>query len=324
MDLLDLMAGGVDPEERALDRLERIVGQYEAEDPAAQDEALDRAQAFCCSHWGSYPAGLEAFARRIEARAGDPVAGSLAAMPWRAEGEEPGAMVRAARRRRAGATGNGAVRAAVIARYGSEAAARAPTAREQPFIAAAAALAESDGGEADPYGPLAGWSLAWHEVPAALREAVSTACPLPASVAAARDEADAWYERRQELASLGDGPGEAVLPTACAARLRLVEELWRCDLPANSLADVVARLHYWANRGGGDGAGYAVVLRDVEALVAAGAVLAPSGGRERTGDAARRLKAAHPDWSLARIGRELGVSRQAVHKHLRQRREQTP
>jgi hypothetical protein len=324
MDLLDLMTGGVDPDERALDRLERILGQYEDEDPAVQDEALDRAQAYCCSHWGSYPAGLEAFARRIEAGADDPVAGSLAAMPWRAEAEESGSMIRAIRRRRAEATGPGAARAAVVARYGSETAARAPTEMERRFIDAAAPLAEPGGGEADPYGPLAGWSLPWHAVPPALREAVVAASPLPAGVADARDEAMAWLARRHELEALGGGPGEAVLPTACAARLRLVEDLWRRDLPPRNATDLVARLHYWVDHGGDDGAGYAVVLRDVETLLAAGAAVAPARVGGRTGDTARRLKAAHPEWSLARIGRELGISRQAVHKHLRKRPEQTP
>ncbi len=322
MDLLDLMTGGDDPDERALDRLEQIVRQYEAEDPAAQDEALDRAQAFCCSHWGSYPAGLEALARRVEAR-GDPVAGALAALSWRAEGEEPGTVVGAVRRRLAEAAGGGGARAAVVARYGSEAAARAPNAQEQRFIAAAAGLAPAGEGEADPYGALDGWSLPWHELPPALAQAVAAACPLPAGVADARDEALAWLGRRQELAALGDGPGRALLPTACAARLRLVEGLWQHGLAARDAADLLARLQYWAEYGGDDGAGYAVLRRDVEALLAAGAVLAPARSGERTGDAARRLKAANPEWSLARIGGELGISRQAVHKHLRKPVEKT-
>ncbi len=323
MDLLDLMAGGHDPDEQALDRLERIVQCFESENAAEQDEALDRAQALCCSHWGSYPAGMDAYARRIEARAGDPVAGSLAAMRWREEGEEPGMVVRAVRRRRKAAEGGGDARARVVARYGSEAAARAPTPLERQFITAAAGLADpavEGGGGPDAYGPLAGWVVPWHEVPMALRQAVAEACPLPVSVADARDEAMVWHQRRRELQVLGDGPGQPVLPTACAARLRLVEDLWRRDLPVRGAADLAARLQYWAERGGDDGSGYGVLQRDLAGLLAEGGLASGPVRAAHTGESARRLKAAHPDWSLARIGKELGISRQAVHKHLRKGR----
>ena len=326
MNLLDLMAGGADPDEQALDRLEGIVRRFESERPADQDEALERAQVFCCSHWGSYPAGMEAYARRVEARAPDPVTGSLAAMRWREEGEEPGMMVRILRHRRDAAAGEGDARARVVARYGSEAAARAPTPLERQFIAAAAFLAEAtpDGGEPDSYGPLAGWAVPWHEVPAALRQAVADACPLPVSVVDARDESRVWQERRRELEVLGEGPGEAVLPTACAARQRLVEDLWRRDLPVRGAADLAARLEFWVERGGDDGSGYGILQRDLAGLAAEAALGAAPVRAANSGDTARRLKAAHPDWSLARIGKELGISRQAVHKHLRKGAAPTP
>ena len=65
--------------------------------------------------------------------------------------------------------------------------------------------------------------------------------------------------------------------------------------------------------GQGDGAGYARLSYDLAQLLAQGVGL---GGGETTKDKCRRLKRDNPNWSLARIGKELGISRQAVHKHL--------
>ena len=316
MNLLDLMNRGVDPEAKALDRLEIILEQYESENLTSQEEALERAQTFCFSHWSGYQAGMEALALRIEAKEGP---GSQRAWRWRAEGEDPGMIIRAIRHHRSEAerakAGEGDTRSAVIARYGSAEAARWPTALEQIFIGAAAHLAGEDD---DPYAPLAGWRVAWHELPPSLYQAVVGACPLPKTVADARDETLAWDGRRRELELvLDNAPAEAMLPTACAARHRIVEDLWRKVLPVDGIADLTARLQYWATYGGDDGLGYGVLLSDLDRLIAEnrlGMGIAPSGGR---GDAARRLKAAYPNWSLARIGAELGISRQAVHKHLK-------
>ena len=312
MDLIDLMTSGVNPEEAALDRLEAILARFECDDPLVQDEALERARDYCELHWGGYHLGLSALADRIEAAASDPLEGSLASLRWRQEGEEPGSVIRAYRRRNESSVRREAERAALIRRYGSEAAALAPTPRERVFIAAAASLA-GDGDGSDPFAPLAGWSLPWHPLPESLREAVAGASPLPATIVAAREETLAWESRREELALLGGGP-TATLPTACAARHRLVEAMWRKDLPAHDASDLSARLDYWVGRGGDDGLGYRVLQGDVQRVVGALAQLrAPVGN----GDTARRLKAQHPEWSLARIGAELGISRQAVHKHLK-------
>jgi len=315
MDLIDLMTQGVDPEQAALDRLAAILALYEADDPADQDAALARAQTYCRNHWGSYAAGMEQFARRVEAAAADAVTGSLDALRWRDEGDDPGQIIRFRRSRRRASDLAGAARAAVLARYGSEAAARAPTPLEQDFIGATTHLAAEDAFDA--FAPLAGWALPWHAVPEALAAAVSAVRPLPTTVTGARAEAAAWEERLGELAALGGGPGEAVLPTACAARRRIVEELWRRLLPAETAADLLARLEYWAERGGDDGGGYGVALDDLRRLVARAALAPPAGAGEGTRAAAHRLKAAHPEWSLAMIGKELGISRQAVHKHLK-------
>jgi hypothetical protein len=85
-------------------------------------------------------------------------------------------------------------------------------------------------------------------------------------------------------------------------------------LPVRNAAEFEARLEYWASRGGDDGAGYAVLRQDLAQL----GQWAPVGsGVESTKEKARRLKAENPTWSLARIGKELCISRQAVHKHLK-------
>ena len=313
MDLIDLMTTGVDPEDAALDRLDAILARFEADEPEAQDEAFARARDYCDLHWGGYQSGLAALADRIEARAADPLAGSLAALRWRQEGEDPGSVIRTLRRRRDSAGRQESARAALIERYGGEAAALGPLPWERVFIAAAAALAAA-GDEDDPFAPLAGWCVPWHPLPEGLRQAVIAAQPLPAAVVEARDECLAWERRRDELALLGIGPGSAALPTACAARHRIALEMWRKELPAVTAEDLVARLEFWSGRGGDDGLGYQVVLADLGHLVETGGFARPAGG---TGESARALKAQHPDWSLATIGKELGISRQAVHKHLK-------
>lgn len=315
MDLFDLMTKGQDPEDLVLDRLEGVVALYGSDDETVQDEALARAIGLCGKQWGGYKAGMEALAKRTEERAADPVAGSLEALTLREEAEDPGAMIRMARQRRSEAGKENAARAAIVARYGSLDQALTPTPVERLFVEAAEPLSDPDeNGSIDPWSPLAGWSLPWHEIPDALRQAVENACPLPATITDARDEALTWEARKAELELLAEGPGEAALFTACAARHRIVEDLWRQGLPARSAEELEARLEYWASRGGDDGLGYGVVLQDLRALAASGAL---TGKAESSRDKAKRLKTDNPGWSLARIGQELGISRQAVHKHLK-------
>jgi hypothetical protein len=313
MNLLDLMAPGEDLREKALDRLEGIMALYGSEDEDVQDEALARAISLCGKEWGGYKAGLEELACRKET-----VGADVEALRLREEADDPGMMIRVARARRSEAGRADVERAAIVARYGSLLAALAPSPIEAMFIGATAHLADPapDGEaavDADAWAPLAGWSVPWHPVPDQLAEATAAACSLPTTLADARAECMAWEERRHERDILGEGPGTAALPTACAARHVLVEELWRRGLPPRNAAEFEARLEFWATRGGDDGAGYAVLLGDLRGL---GPLAAPSGG-ESTGDKARRLKAENPSWSLARIGKELGISRQAVHKHLK-------
>ena len=311
MDLFDQLSEG--REDKALDRLATMLIPFEAESEIEQDLALERAMAYCEREWGSYAAGLDALARRIESRSEDAVAAAVQSLRLREEAAEPGAMIGSIRHRRRRELGRLGERASVIALYGSEAAAAAPTAFETIFIAAAAHLSDPDQAN-DPFGPLAGWQLAWHDLPDELRLAVSTAHPLPATVTAARDECLKWEERLSHLELVFDCAGAGALPTACAARRKVVDELWRKGGKALGLDDVLARLGYWAGRGGDDGAGYGVLLQDLTAVAAGLSVRVPS---ESTKDKARQLKAAHPDWSLAKIGAALGISRQAVHKHLK-------
>jgi hypothetical protein len=314
MDLLDLMSEGRG--EKALDRLEGMLRQYEADGTLDQEQALERAMNFCDLEWGSYQAGMEALARRVEGRTDNPIDGAMQSLRLREEGTEPGTIVRGLRLRRERECRRAEQRKALIARYGSEDAAKQSTPFELLFINAAAILAEeSEDGAADPFGPYQGWHLAWHDLPQELRQAVSAAHPLPSTVEAAREECLGWERRREDVGIVFECPGEGSLPTACAARLRVVEELWRDGLAAATLADVQARLDYWAGKGGDDGRGYRVLQADL-ARLAAQAVLG-TATRESTKDKARALKERHPDWSLARIGQALGISRQAVHKHLK-------
>jgi hypothetical protein len=232
----------------------------------------------------------------------------MAALRLREEADEPGHLIHLTRRRRR--RSQPSARDAVVALYGDEALARAPTPFEQIFITAARSLADPGEDPLDPFARLAGWAVPWHIPPEPLRVLVASVLPLPLSVAAARDEARLWEERRRQRACLDAGPS-AALPTACAARHRAVIDLWRADLRAVTPADLVARLEYWVEFGGDDGKGYKVLHDDIATMSLP--VAPPDGTRERI----RRLKIAHPDWSLAQIGAVLGISRQAVHKHLK-------
>ncbi|HLO78713.1 MAG TPA: HTH domain-containing protein [Magnetospirillum sp.] len=326
MNLLDLMGAGEDLREKALDRLEGILALYTSDDEDVQDEALARAISLCGKEWGSYKAGLEELAQRKETQAGvDPLEAEMEALRLREEAEDPGAMIRAARARFGEAGRMTGERAAIVARYGSREAAVSPSPIETMFIEATAHLAggdpatlfegdNPDDAANDPWAPLAGWSVPWHDIPPALTQALCAACPLPLTIGDARAESLSWEERKRERELLADGPGKAALPTACAARHRLVEEAWRRELPVRSPADFEARLDYWASRGGDDGTGFGVLLLDWRRL--GGLVVSPASA-ETTKEKARRLKAENPTWSLARIGKELGISRQAVHKHLK-------
>lgn len=310
MDLFDQLTEG--REDKALDRLESMLALFESESEIEQDLALERVITYCEREWGGYAEGLDALAHRMEARSGDSVDIAAQVLRLRQEGVEPGAMIQSIRYRRRQELGRLGEREMIIALYGSEDGVAAPTAFETIFTTAAAFLAEE--GESDPFGPLSGWQLPWHDLPDDLRHAVSQAHFLPASITAARDECLKWEERLHHLEVVFDCAGAGALPTACAARRKVVEDLWRKSLRAASLDDFAARLGYWADRGGDDGIGYGILANDLEALSTSLTARVPT---KTTKDQARQLKSQHPEWSLAKIGAVLGISRQAVHKHLK-------
>lgn len=267
MDLFDLMSQG--REDKALDRLEGILEQYQSEDEAEQDEALDRARSFCDLEWGSYPAGLEALIRRRSRRGKD--CSGLAE-----EGDRPGTIIRTLRAERAGQARAEDERARLLR----------PTDFEKPFIVAVESVVEEEWGAA-----------------------LTAAHPLPGHVAAARAECLAWEDRRRQLTEAGGD-----LHPACARRLEMVLTSWAHTAPVTSSADFAARLEYWRDRARGDGSGYAVLADGFAALAE---TLTARAAGPSTKDRAWALRRANPDWSLARIGKELGISRQAVHKHLK-------
>lgn len=308
MDLLDLMSGGDDLREKALDRLEGIVALYHSDHDDVQDEALARAISLCGKEWGGYRDGIEALALRTEQRSPD----SSDVPILREEAENPGEIIRSARESRQIAQRKNAERDAIAARYGSIQAALAPNSMERLFVDSAQDLA--DDGDLDPWTALAGWQVPWHDLPPALVQAITDCRPLPETLVQARAETLMWDERLRERTLLQDGEGRAVLPTACSARHRLVMDLWRKDLPVRDGADLEARLSYWSERADGDSTGYAIILAGFRALMESGVL---GQGGESTKGKARRLRQDHPEWSLARIGAELGISRQAVHKHLK-------
>lgn len=305
MDLLQLMDDSGIQRDKVLDRLEGIVAHYQSEDPAVREEAMGRAMVFCGKEWGSYAVGLEALAERCDQRDLP-----LLALRLREEAQDPGFLIRQAETAILGASRSNDERRAVIARYGSEQAALGPTPLERMFIDAVTRWQGQDG---DPWAPIEGWAVPWHPLPDELARIVAAALPMPDSIADAQAECLAWQHRLQELSILGDGPGSAVLPTACAARHRLVQLQWARGLPVRSLADLQMRMEFWLGHGGDDGAGYTVLAKDLEQLLKSGAVLKVG---ESTKEKCRRLKQENPRWSLARIGKELKISRQAVHKHL--------
>lgn len=304
MDLLQLIDGADDHRAKALGRLDGIIALYRSADAAVREEAMGRAMMFCSKEWGGYGQGLFALADQLEAenRLDE-------ALMVRLEAEDPGAIIRQTEADLAEAAMIGDERQAIIARYGSEEDARGPTALECLFIDATRDRQEDVD---DPWSPLSGWSVPWHPIPDELAHDVAIACPMPESIGDAQAEALAWDQRLAELEILGEGPGSAVLPTACAVRHQLVRQAWARELEVTSLADFQMRLRYWQSHGQ-DGAGYDVLAADLARLLAQGTQVV---AKEDTKAKCRRLHLQHPDWPLARIGKELRISRQAVHKHL--------
>jgi hypothetical protein len=167
------------------------------------------------------------------------------------ERKEPGYKSRKAAEQAAKKKEAAAYRKAVIAKYGSEDAAKAPNAMERAVDEAVAPFARkvmhkfSNG--TFPCNSLDGWTGDFHnkELPKRVEAAIRAALPLPTTIAEAKAEVDAWQERSNELAAVWEEPehrGEH-LSLGCDARRHLVDDMVDHGLRAGSAADMLARLH---------------------------------------------------------------------------------
>lgn len=144
-------------------------------------------------------------------------------------------------------------RDAVIARYGSDDAAQAPTERERLLADATAPLIRTErrtfSNGMFTVSTLDGWN-GDGDLPESVRAAVAGAYPLPSSVAEALAE-HLWWEARWHDLDLvvGGGCQDFSFGHAVEARRRVLEELIERDeaLPARSAADIRARLQYIAD-----------------------------------------------------------------------------
>jgi hypothetical protein len=167
------------------------------------------------------------------------------------EKQEPGYKARMAAEQAAKKKEAAAYRKAVIGKYGSEDAAKAPNAMERAVDEAVAPFARkvmhkfSNG--TFPCNSLDGWTGDFDkkELPKRLEAAIRAALPLPTTIAEAKAEADAWRERDDELAAIWEEPGYRGehLSLGCDARKRLVNDMVDHGLRAGSAADMLARLH---------------------------------------------------------------------------------
>ena len=118
MDLFEQLSEG--REDKALDRLVTMLSMYAAQSEIEQNLALERAIVYCDREWGSYSAGLEALALRIETHGAGDLDAAMEALRLREEGDNPGSLIQAERRRRNREMGRLSERDSVIAFYGSE------------------------------------------------------------------------------------------------------------------------------------------------------------------------------------------------------------
>jgi hypothetical protein len=165
------------------------------------------------------------------------------------EKQEPGYKARMAAEQVAKKKEAAAYRKAVIAKYGSEDAAKAPNAMERAVDEAVAPFARkvmkkfSNG--SFPCNSLDGWTGDFDkkELPKRVEAAIRAALPMPTTIAEAKAEVDAWREREDELAAVWEEPehrGEH-LSLGCVARKRLVDDMVDHGLRAGSAADMLTR-----------------------------------------------------------------------------------
>ena len=121
-------------------------------------------------------------------------------------------------------------------------AALAPNAMERAVNDAVAPFIRTDLDGAVSRKTLRGW-LSWGDpVPEDVGAAVRAALPLPTTIAAAKDEVDAWRSRNSELVKAARQPhGENLLSLGCSLREQIVHDMMTRDLRAVSLSDALVR-----------------------------------------------------------------------------------
>jgi hypothetical protein len=142
-------------------------------------------------------------------------------------------------------------RIAVISKYGSEDAAKAPTPIERAIEYAVEPLRRSvrDGTRA--VESLDGWHSSTREAPDSVRRAVEQGWQMPTTILAAKAEYDLWEEREDELrAAWGAARDEGnFLSLACHLRHEIVRGLLETGLRAQSIAEVLIRHRYHLEMG---------------------------------------------------------------------------
>jgi len=187
------------------------------------------------------------------------------------EAKEPGYKVRRAQERRERERQWGEYRIAVIAKYGSEDAAKEPTPIEQTIDAAVEPLRRGVREGTRAVESLDGWHrlLSTREAPDSVRRAVEQAAPMPTTILAAKTEYDLWNERDDELAAAwGAARGEAeYLSLGCYLRRDMVRDLLETGLRAQSIGDVLIRQRHYVERDFTMHEVEQAVLADLEHLV---------------------------------------------------------
>ncbi len=166
------------------------------------------------------------------------------------EAKEPGWKAKQAAARVDRLKREAAEREAAIAKYGSERAAKMPTARELVLNKATAHLkrkVQRPGFNGRPYAAdtLDGWSWLSGTMPNSVRLAVADAYPMPTTLREAREEYRSWRVRDRELERVWCPPGECggdtYLSLPASARMDVVSALWRKG-PIVTLDDLLVRI----------------------------------------------------------------------------------
>lgn len=169
------------------------------------------------------------------------------------EKQEPGDKERMQIKKAKRAREAAAYRTAVISKYGSEEAAKAPVHFEQAVDGAAAPFRRF---EMKSYTngifeteTLDGWDrCSGKKDPGAsdhVRHAVEGAIPLPTTIVDAKVEYDLWRERNRELEAVwNDVFGDNHLSLACTLRQNIIADLIATGLRAQTIDDVIVRHRY--------------------------------------------------------------------------------